>query len=75
VGQYDKAADAIQKGVAKGGVADIDDANALLGISRARMKDAAGAAQAFDAIKDPKLADIGRLWKLYLAGPSVPAGS
>jgi tetratricopeptide (TPR) repeat protein len=79
VGQYDKAADAIQKGLAKGGVTDLDDANALLGISRTRMNDAAGAAQAFDAIKDPNLADIGRLWKLYnstkSAAPAAAAAS
>jgi len=77
VGDYTKAADAIQKGIAKGGVTDLDDANALLGISQVRSGKPAEARAAFNAIKDPKLADVARLWNLYLDTSSpaaTPAG-
>lgn len=79
VGDYAKAADAIQKGLAKGGVADVEDANALLGIALTRSDKHAEARAAFDAIKDPKLVEIANLWKLYLeteaaaAAPAAPA--
>jgi len=77
VGDYTKAADAIQKGIAKGGVADIEDANALLGIALVRDGKLAEAQAAFNAIRDPKLAEIARLWNLYLDTTSpaaTPAG-
>jgi tetratricopeptide (TPR) repeat protein len=63
-GQYDKAADAFSKAVAKGGVSDADDATMMLGISLARTGKKAEASKAFDAIKDPKYAEVGKLWKL-----------
>src|SRR4029450_2903765 len=44
-GDYVKAADAIQKGLAKGGVSDADDANTLLGIALARAARPADAGQ------------------------------
>lgn len=82
VGDYAKAADAIQKGLAKGGVVDVEDANALLGIALTRSDKHAEARAAFDAIKDPKLVEIAKLWKLYLetetaaavTAPAAPAG-
>lgn len=84
VGNYAKAADAIQQGLAKGGVVDAEDANALLGIALTRSGKPAEARAAFDAIKDPKLVEIANLWKLYLdvqataatpaAAPPAPAG-
>jgi tetratricopeptide (TPR) repeat protein len=72
VGEYEKAADAIQKGLAKGGVPDSDDANALLGIAQARAGKATEAAAAFDAIKDAKLGEVARLWKIYLETKAKP---
>jgi tetratricopeptide (TPR) repeat protein len=73
VGEYAKAAKAIQQGLAKGGVADTDDANALLGVALARSNDAAGAAAAFSAVKDARLSQISGLWKLHLDTKSMPA--
>jgi outer membrane protein assembly factor BamD (BamD/ComL family) len=64
VGEYGKAADAIQKGLAKGGVSDADDANMLAGIAHTRAGKSTEALAAFDAVKDPKLAEVARLWKL-----------
>ena len=82
VGDYAKAADAVRKGLAKGGVADTDDANLLLGIALARSGKAADATAAFSAVRDPKSAEIASLWKLYIdstaaaapAAPPAPAG-
>jgi outer membrane protein assembly factor BamD (BamD/ComL family) len=73
-GDYAKAADAIQKGLAKGGVTDADDANLLLGIAQSRSGNATAAAAAFDAVKLPALAEVARLWKLKLeaAPPGAP---
>ena len=72
-GDYAKAADAVQKGLAKGGVADIDDANALLGIALVRSGKPNDARAAFDAVKDPKFAAVTRLWVLYLDSSAVAA--
>jgi len=66
VGEYGKAADAFRKGLAKGGVTDVDDANALLGVAQVRAGQGKEALPAFDAIRDAKLAEVVRLWKLYV---------
>jgi hypothetical protein len=74
-GDYEKAVDAIQKGLAKGGVTDTDDANLLLGIANARLNHPAEAKAAFDAVKNPTLTEVARLWKLKLdvSGTGAPA--
>jgi Flp pilus assembly protein TadD len=63
-GDYAKASAALQQALAKGGVQDLDGTNMLLGIALKRKGDKAGAGKAFDAIKDPKAAEVGRLWKM-----------
>ncbi len=73
VGEYGKAADAFRKGLAKGGVSDTDDANALLGIALTRDSQYADAVKAFDAIRDPKLGEVARMWKLYVTTKQAPA--
>ena len=75
VGQYAKAADAFRKGLAKGGVTDVDDANALLGIALVRGGKGAEAIEAFGKIRDPKLGEIGRLWKLLVETSAAPAAA
>jgi Tfp pilus assembly protein PilF len=74
-GDYAKAAEAIQKGLTKGGVQDADDASMLLGIANARLDKAAEAKTAFDAVKNPTLAEVARLWKLKLDVDSAPAAT
>jgi outer membrane protein assembly factor BamD (BamD/ComL family) len=74
-GDYAKAADAIQKGIAKGGVTDMDDANGLLGIALTRAGKMAEARPAFEAVKDAKYARIARLWILYLETKAAPAAA
>lgn len=72
-GDYEKAADALQKGLAKGGVQDTDDVNMLIGIADARLGKGTEARTAFDAVKNPTLAEIARLWKLKLDTAAAPA--
>jgi len=72
-GNYEKAADAIQKGLAKGGVTDVDDANMLLGIAYARSGKIAEGNAAFGNVKDAKFADVSRLWKLKLETAATAA--
>jgi tetratricopeptide (TPR) repeat protein len=74
-GEYDKAIDAMQKGLAKGGLKpdDADDANLLIGIANARLGKTTEATAAFDAVKNPMLADVAKLWKLKLQAPAAPA--
>jgi outer membrane protein assembly factor BamD (BamD/ComL family) len=65
-GDYAKAADALGKGLAKGGVTDVADAQMLLGIAQKRGGDAAAALATFKSVNDPKLAMLARLWALYV---------
>jgi tetratricopeptide (TPR) repeat protein len=63
---YAKAAAAFQKAITAGGLTDADDANAELGMALARLGKKTEAVKAFDGIKNPKFAEIARLWKLSL---------
>jgi len=74
-GDYANSADAIRKGLAKGAVADPDDANALLGIALVRLDKPVDARAAFEAVKDPKLAAVSRLWVVYLDSLAVGAAA
>jgi tetratricopeptide (TPR) repeat protein len=65
-GNYAKATEAFRKAIATPGLGDPDDANDLLGISLARQSKNAEAVKAFDGVKDPKFAEVARLWKLAL---------
>ncbi len=81
-GDYANAADAITKGLAKGGLADTDDANALLGVALVRLGKRDDARAPFNAVKDSKYTAVTRLWVLYLdssaaappAAAEAPAG-
>jgi tetratricopeptide (TPR) repeat protein len=64
-GNYPKAVDALRKALAKGGVSDPDDANMLLGIALTRSNRNSDAGKAFTQVKDPKLAEIARVWALH----------
>ncbi len=73
-GDYANAVDAIQKGLAKGGVADADDAHMLAGIANSRLGKLPESRAAFEAVKAPALTDIARLWLLKLdAAAPAPA--
>lgn len=72
---YAKAADAIRKGLARGGVADTDEANALLGIALVRSGHAADALAPFGAVTDAKFAAVTRLWVLYVNSSAAGAAA
>jgi tetratricopeptide (TPR) repeat protein len=65
-GKYAKSAAAMRKAIATPGLEDVDDAHMDLGIALARDGKKADAIKAFDGIKDPKFAEVARLWKLRL---------
>jgi tetratricopeptide (TPR) repeat protein len=65
-GQYDKAADFIAKGIAKGGVKNDAEAHLLLGIAQLRGGHKDEAVKSFKAVKgDPLLEKIANLWVLH----------
>lgn len=73
-GQNDKAIEALQRGLGKGGVKSPDEASLLLGVAYFRTNNNAEAAKAFGAVKqDPALARIAKLWLLKVA-PGAKAG-
>jgi len=64
--QYDKAAEAIERGLAKGGVQSEAEARLLLGIAQLGAGKKDQAQQAFKAVKgDPKLERLANLWSLH----------
>jgi outer membrane protein assembly factor BamD (BamD/ComL family) len=73
MGDYANAVDAIQKGIAKGGVTDVDDANLLAGIANSRLGKLPEARAALDAVKAPALTEVAGLWKLKLDTAAAPA--
>jgi tetratricopeptide (TPR) repeat protein len=64
--QWDKAADAFSRGLAKGGVKFPDEANLFLGIAQLKQQKKADALKAFKEVKnDKKLQRIASLWALH----------
>jgi len=64
-GQNDKAIEAIQRGLGKGGVKNPDEANLLLGIAYLRSNNKPEATKAFQAVnKDPGMQRIAKMWLL-----------
>jgi tetratricopeptide (TPR) repeat protein len=76
-GQVDKAIEALERGIKKGGVKRLDDAQMALGRAYLKANRREDAAQAFDAVPDDsKLARVADLWAIYArqAQPAPPAG-
>jgi tetratricopeptide (TPR) repeat protein len=65
--QYDKAVEAIQRGIGKGNLRSPEEAQILLGIAQLKRKQADEAAKTFSAVKgnDAKLTRIANLWALH----------
>jgi tetratricopeptide (TPR) repeat protein len=78
-GDYAQAAEVIKRGIAKGGVARLDDANLLLGAALLAAGNATEAKAAFEAAKAaaPAGTPLGRIADLWIAraarGVSAPA--
>ncbi|HZO21875.1 MAG TPA: tetratricopeptide repeat protein [Steroidobacteraceae bacterium] len=64
--QYDKAVDALSKGIAKGGLKSEPEARLLLGIAQLKAGHKDDAVKAFHAVKgDPTLERLATLWTLH----------
>jgi tetratricopeptide (TPR) repeat protein len=64
--QYDKAADALSKGLSKGGVRSEPEARLLLGIAQLKAGHKDDAVKSFRAVKgDPALERLANLWSLH----------
>jgi tetratricopeptide (TPR) repeat protein len=65
-GQYDKAAEAISKGIAKGGLRNESEARLLLGIAQLKAGHKDDATKSFHEVKgDPSLERLANLWSLH----------
>ena len=73
--QYDKAVEALQRGLQKGGVKRTDEAQLMLGRALLKLNRGDDAVKAFGAIpKDSKLAEVANLWAIYAQkGAGTPA--
>jgi tetratricopeptide (TPR) repeat protein len=66
-GDVNKAVEALQRGIGKGGVKNPDEAGLLLGIAHLRANNKPEAAKAFQTVtQDPTMARIAKLWLLHL---------
>ncbi len=64
--QYDKASDALSKGLKKGGLKNEAEANLLLGIAQLKSGHKDEAVKSFHSVKgDPNLERIANLWALH----------
>jgi tetratricopeptide (TPR) repeat protein len=76
-GDYDNAIAALERGIKKGGVTDVDEAQVSLGIAYLRKGQKDAARQAFKAVKPgTPWSELADLWGLRAQGPAqVPAQS
>jgi hypothetical protein len=56
---------AIQRGIGKGGVKSVDEANLALGRAYILNKNTAEAQKAFELVKGPEFAQLAQLWSIY----------
>ena len=68
-GELDKAIAALEKGIAKGGVTDVDEAQVSLGIAYLKKGQKDQARQAFKAVKPGKWSDLAELWTIRTQAP------
>lgn len=60
-----KGLEAIQRGIGKGGVKSVDEANLSLGRAYILTKNSAEALKAFELVKSPEYAQLAQLWSIY----------
>jgi len=71
-GEVNKAIEALQRGIAKGGVKSPDEAGLLLGIAFVRANNKPDAAKAFRTVtQSPVMARIAKLWLLSTGEPAT----
>jgi hypothetical protein len=54
-----------QRGIGKGGVKSVDEANLSLGRAYILTKNTAEAVKAFESVKSPEYAQLAQLWSIY----------
>ena len=75
-GQHDKAIAALERGIKKGGVTDVDEAQISLGIAYLENGQKAEAQQAFKNVKaGSKWSDLAELWSIYAQSPGASAAT
>jgi|JRYD01.1.fsa_nt_gb tetratricopeptide (TPR) repeat protein len=71
-GQIDEAITSMERGIKKGGVTDVDEAQISLGIAYLEKGQKEQAQQAFKNVKpDSRWADLAELWAIYAQSPGV----
>jgi hypothetical protein len=60
-----KGLEAIQRGIGKGGVKDLDEATLSLGRAYILTGNKAEAMKSFEAVKSPEFAQLAQLWSIY----------
>jgi hypothetical protein len=66
LGQFDKAIEALRRGIAKGGLTTPEEAQTLVGVALLRQRKNGEAAAAFKAVKgDPKWVRVANLWGIH----------
>jgi tetratricopeptide (TPR) repeat protein len=74
-GQNDKAIEALQRGIGKGGVKSPDEAGLLLGIAYLRSNNKPEATKAFQTVtQSPAMARIAKMWLLKVNEGAAAAG-
>ena len=69
-GQYPEAVAAIQRGIGKGNVRNMAEAQIALGHAQLKAGNAADAVKSFESVKgDPTMERLGKLWAIHAARP------
>lgn len=70
--QFDKGIDLIEKGIAKGGLKNADDAKLRLGVALVKAGRKADAIKVFEGLKgNDGMGDLARYWVIYAKGPAA----
>jgi tetratricopeptide (TPR) repeat protein len=74
LGQYDKAAEALARGLKKGGIEDPQQAQIMLGIAELDAGNKTEAIKTFGQVKDPdqNMVDVAQLWALAASSHEAP---
>lgn len=74
MGQFDKGIDLIEKGIAKGGLKNADDAKLKLGVALVKAGRKPDAIKVFEGLKgNDGIGDLGRYWIIYAKGAPTAA--
>lgn len=76
MGQFDKGIDLIEKGIAKGGLKNPDDAKLRLGVSLVKAGRKSDAIKVFEGLKgNDGIGDLGRYWIIFAKGAPTAAAA